>query len=157
MKKRHIIVLLVFGILANVFLNANLIKSNDIDPGSTSLQLQSDESIMVGGRIGIDDYLEGMILDNDENVIIYGSVAGNIGFFRHDPELELPLNSSDKAIWGEGTPRVLKIDSIGNIYIAGYRYPDVYFIKYNNNLELQWNKTWRDAGLCYDMIIDSND
>lgn len=135
--------------------------NSKIVTASTSIQLESEEFdlqyYMVAGSIGQDDYLEGMVLDQDKNVIIYGCVAGNIGVFRHDPNLGLPLNSTDKVVWGDGAPSSLSLDSSGNIYLAGDHYPEMYLIKYNNNLELQWNKTWGYGFLSYDMIVDSND
>jgi len=164
-RKSSIIVtilsLCIFGTLAIFFLDFNIDTSynlSTINTASPSVQLQAgEEYYMVGGSIGQDDYFEGMILDQDENVIIYGCVASKIGVFRHDPNLKLPLNSTDMVMWGDGAPSTLSLDSSGNIYLAGYHYPEMYLIKYNNNLELQWNKTWGYGAPSYNMIVDSND
>jgi len=149
-----VLFLSIFSFGANI--NLFLYKSNCLNSDPFSIQLQSEEYYMVAGAVGVDDYLEGMILDHDENVLIYGVVGGKIGFFRHDTDLKPPLNSSDYAIWGSGVPSKLSFDSSGNIYIAGYSYPNLYLIKYNSNLEFMWNRTWGDDATCYDMVIDSN-
>jgi len=143
----------IFIFAAN--LNISSYKSDCVASASISTQPQSEEYHMIAGAVGVDDYLEGMILDHDENIIIYGEVAGKMGFFRHDTHLKPPLNSSDYAIWERGVIVRICQDSLGNIYLAGHNDTEMFLIKYNVNLELQWNKTWE--GWCYDMIIDSND
>lgn len=148
------VILLSFllGISTITFSNTNYLKSN-LNLDSTTIDLQSDD-FMIAGNIGTDDYLRGMELDHEENVIIYGRVAEKFGFFRY--KQGSPLNSTDRAIWGDGSPMDLVVDSLGNIFIAGFNNSGICLIKYNKNLEFQWNKTFGIGSLCYDMIIDSN-
>jgi hypothetical protein len=57
------------------------------------------------------------------------------------------------------------VDSLGNLYLAGYTYsfraevPDIVLIKYDGNGVLQWNRTWDGANLdyCEDVRVNSLD
>lgn len=149
------------AIFISVFNNSStVIQNSSIKSASVQSEAFELEYHLVVGGIGYDDYLEGMVLDQDGNLILYGDVAGNIGFIRHDPSLSLsyiPLDSTNSTVWGDGIPSALSLDSLGNIYLAGYKFPEQYLIKYSNSLVFQWNKTWGNGIPCYDMIIDSND
>lgn len=170
-QKFTITFLMIISIWFLSFLVLSFTVFNDSSPDtkSSSLKLASPQSEaftldyhLVAGGIGFDDRLEGMVLDQDGNIILYGCVAGNIGFFRHNPSLSttyVPLNSTSSTVSGNGVPSAISLDSLGNIYLAGYSFgegPEQYLIKYSNSLAFQWNKTWGNGAPSYDMIIDSN-
>ncbi len=166
-KTITLLMIISIWILSSLVLSFSVFNDFSPDTKNSSLKLASPQSnafildyhVVVGG-IGFDDELEGIVLDQDGNIILYGYVAGNIGFFRHDPSLSptyIPLNSTSSTVWGGGVPSALSLDSLGNIYLAGYAFPEQYLIKYSNSLAFQWNKTWGNGTPCYDMIIDSND
>lgn len=115
------------------------------------------------------EYCSDIIIDDSGDIYIAGS-TNSFGNGSYDMFL-IKYNSSGSILFNKtwGTIHydfcnAMDLDSSGNIYLVGMTEKggvnnDMCLIKFDNNGNLEWNKTWGDTGdeSCYDIVIDDSD
>ncbi len=109
----------------------------------------------------------GVVVDNSNNIVVagYTEAYGNFGeviVLKYDNAGNLLQNIS----WGgldADYPNSIAIDSFDNIFVTGYTSSfgaetrDLFLIKLNNTLGLNWTKTWgTNYSAGNDILVDSN-
>ncbi len=113
----------------------------------------------------------GIAIDKSDNIYLVTTNSSNFVAFRNNIIL-LKYNKSGgyqwSKVWDKGYSNIgwdITLDSFNNIYITGYRdltgsgNKDLLLLKYNNNGDFQWNRTWDGSDVDYgrSIICDSMD
>ena len=173
-QKYRILTLLLLFVCFGIYLDNISSVPGDIGPYSNrnnSLQMSTSGSAdwyRTWGGSGY-EYCSDIIIDDSGDIYIAGS-TDSFGNGSYDMCL-IKYNSSGSIIFNKtwGTIHydfcnAMALDSSGNIYLAGMTEKggvnnDMCLVKFDNNGNFEWNKTWGDTGheSCYDIVLDDSD